>query len=161
MYVLVTLLVFSLVGPLAGWELAGNSAHADGTAADRLCWRLRSTESDCVPLHSAGCSADSGIGAPNHQTQPSMDLENLGKVTPEMIHQSGAFQKALRSHAPRHPKQLSREGNSMLMVADVDGNCVDIDGQCMSYLCSFSAFYFFCSQHPRPLCRGRFAEICD
>ena len=31
----------------------------------------------------------------------------------------------------------------------------------MSYLYSFSAFYFFCSQHPRPLCRGRFAEICD
>lgn len=155
-------------GRPSGWELAGNSAHADGTAADRLCWRLRSTESDCVPLHSAGCSAgcsadSGGTGAPNHQTQPSMDLENLGKVTPEMIHQSGAFQKALRSHAPRHPKQF-REGHSMLMVADVadvDGNCVDIDGQCMSYLYSFSAFYFFCSQHPRPLCRGRFAEICD
>ena len=33
----------------------------------------------------------------------------------------------------------------MLMLADVDGNCVDIDGQCMSYLYSFGAFYFFCS----------------
>ena len=30
-------------GP-SGWELAGNSAHADGTAADRLCWLLRSNQ---------------------------------------------------------------------------------------------------------------------
>ena len=98
-------------GRPSGWELAGNSAHADGTAADRLCWLLRSTESDCVPLHSAGCSAgcsadSGGIGGPNHQTQPSIDLERSPlrwfiKVVPFRKHSEAALPGIRNNSAER------------------------------------------------------------